>query len=419
MSLPSSVFHVNALPAPPSQTDHPIPPLGTINLPLPVGKYPVGTTNLILTDHSRLETLSATPNTTARTIVAQIYYPTVQPKKLGEYTLSRYVTPGLARFTEKSYMLPNNMLDGIITNSFVDAPICLPHGEAREVVLFSAGYGASRSFYTSFHENLASMGYVVIAMEHLYDVEFVDIPGLGEFSNQYLNTTMDFDSVITLMHKVRVADSLFILRSLADKNSQLVRGVELLLKGHTEKKERGSWWSKNAKVVMYGHSLGGSTTLATILNNRTPTKIVGGLNLDGTFWDTMGRMPNPPPASYIVKAPFLMWGAPGHSRVEDKSWEAVYNYVLKGWKRELSLEGAKHITYSDYPAIAELFNLRKILPKDTVDELIGTIPGVRSLRVIREVIACFARLSFQGDKVCKKLLDGAGMTRWPEVIFKF
>ena len=419
VNLTSSVFCVDALPAPPGQTNSTAPPLGTIKLPAPTGKHAVGTTNLILTDHSRLETLSPTPNTTARTFIAQVYYPTLPLNQLKKYALSPYLTPGLARFTEKLNMLPDYVLDGVITNSYVDAPVVLPHGEAKEVVLFSSGYGGSRSYYTSFHENLASMGYVVVAMEHLYDVEFVDIPGLGDFWNTYYNTTVDLKTQVTSMTKVRVGDSLFILNSLANKNSDLVKGVESLLENCGEKTERGSWWSKNAKVVMYGHSLGGSTALVTMLNNKTPTKIVGGLNLDGGFWGTAGPIPNPPPSSYIVKDPFLMWGAPGHSRVEDESWAAVYNHVLKGWKRELSLEGAAHGTFTDFPALVDLFGARSLLPKEQVDQAVGTIPGVRSLEVIREVTACFIRLALRGDSGCKKLLDGAGKKQWPEVDFKF
>jgi len=316
-------------------------------------------------------------------------------------------------------MLPNHTLDGVITNSYIDAPVVLPHGKAKEVVLFSAGYGNSRSYYTTFHENLASMGYIVIAMEHLYDVAFVDIPGLGDFWNPYQNMSADPTPEITSMSKVRLGDSLFILNSLANRNSELVIGVQSLLENCREKKEGMSWWSENAKVVMYGHSLGGSTSLLTMLNNETPTKIVGGINLDGTFWGTTARIPNPPPSSYIVKAPFLMWGAPGHSRVEDQSWAAVYDHVLKGWKRELSLEGAKHGTFTDFASLADLFDVRSLLPKDSVDEVLGTIPGVRSLEVIREVVACFISLTMRGDNGCKKLLDGAGEKQWPEVDFKF
>ena len=155
---------------------------------------------------------------------------------------------------------------------------------------------------------------------------------------------------------------------------------------------------------MYEHPLGGSTTLTTMLNNKTPTKIVGSLlNLDGTFWDTTGPrpIPNPTPPSYIVRAPFLMFGVPRHSCAEDESWAAVYGHVLKGWKRELSLEGAVHGTYSDFPAIVDLFGARSLLPKDSVDEAVGTIPGVRSLEIIREIVACFVSFAFRGDNGCK------------------
>ena len=78
-----------------------------------------------------------------------------------------------------------------------------------------------------------------------------------------------------------------------------------------------------------------------------------------------------------------------------------------------------HGTYTDFPSLVDLFSIRSLLPKDVVDEAVGTIPGVRSLEVIREVIACFVSLALRGDNGCKKLLDGAGKKQWPEVDFKF
>lgn len=425
-NLPSSLFHVNALPAP--QPDSTAPPLGYVKLPAPTGPYVVGTTNLILTDHNRLETLSPTPNTTARTFFAQVFYPTLPLKKLNkagstQYNLSPYLTPGLAQYTEAAFQLAPGTFGGVTTNSYVDAPVVLPRGEAKEVVIFSPGYGASRSYYTTFHENLASLGFIVIAIEHLYDTEFVDIPGLGEFRNTFSNTSVPIEEQITPMHNVRVGDSLFILKSLANKTSELVKGIEVLLEDFDTRKKskekQKSWWSKNSKVAMYGHSLGGSTSLATILANKTPTKLQGGINLDGTFWSPIGNIPSPPPAEYKTKEPFLIWGAPGQDREMDESWSAVYNHILKGWKRELSLEGAKHGTFTDLPALVDLFGMRSLVPKELVDEVVGTIPGVRSLVVIREVVAEFFEYALRGDKGSRKLLDGAGQERWPEVIFKW
>ncbi|KIL62495.1 hypothetical protein M378DRAFT_12822, partial [Amanita muscaria Koide BX008] len=222
VTVPTSLFrYVEAIP-----TAHPVlglteradPPLGIHHLPAPTGPYTIGTTNLILTDHTRLEIFSPTPNTTARTIVGQIYYPTLpadQLNKSGSYTLSPYLTPGLARFTEKAYGLPSHTMDGILTNTYLNASVSLPRGkDSPDVIVFSPGYGLSRSIYATYHEQLASKGYVVIAIEHLYDVVYVDIPGLGVFQNPYVSNSSA--AITDEMHAVRVQDALFILRSLAD-----------------------------------------------------------------------------------------------------------------------------------------------------------------------------------------------------------
>ncbi|KIL62491.1 hypothetical protein M378DRAFT_53965, partial [Amanita muscaria Koide BX008] len=359
-------------------------------LPAPTGPYTIGTTNLILTDHTRLEIFSPTPNTTARTIVGQIYYPTLpadQLNKSGSYTLSPYLTPGLARWTENNYGLPSQTMDGILTNTYLNALVSLPRGkDSADVIIFSPGYGASRSFYATYHEQLASKGYVVVAIEHLYDVVYVDIPGLGVFQSPYANTSAgNSATIIDEMHAVRVQDALFILRSLADPQSQLVTGVESLIANGGFDKD--TWWSKDARVAMYGHSLGGSTGAGAMLVDNTSVKLLGGINLDGTF---VGPAINPPAPPYnYLDSPFLLFGHQGHNRTSDSTWTFFYDNVLRGWKRELALLNAQHLTFSDFPALVNLLGLRNLLPPAVVDAYVGTIPGLRAVQVVGEFIGAF------------------------------
>lgn len=249
----------------------------------------------------------------------------------------------------------------------------------------------------------------------------MDVPGLGEFSNPYNNATAstdaEFEVEISRMIEVRVQDSLFILRSLADKKSGLVKGVAKLLEDCTSsKKDKSWWWAKNAKVAMYGHSLGGATAAGAMLINDTPTPLLGGINLDGTF---RGPGQHLPPAPHnVVRAPFLLWGSPPHGYETDATWKAFYDNVAKGWKRELALVGSAHGTFTDFPAIVELFGLRALLPKEILDAAVGTIGGVRATEVIREFVDGFMGWVVRGDKKGKKLLEGVGKAKWPEVTFK-
>ncbi|KAM6502756.1 hypothetical protein JOM56_002733 [Amanita muscaria] len=392
VTVPTSLFrYVEAIPSP-----HPVlgltergdPPLGIHHLPAPTGPYTIGTTNLILTDHTRLEILSPTPNTTARTIVGQVYYPTLpadQLNKSGSYTLSPYLTPGLARWTENNYGLPSHTMDGILTNTYLNALVSLPR---------------------------ASKGYVVVAIEHLYDVVYVDIPGLGVFQSPYANTSAgNSAAIIDEMHAVRVQDALFILRSLADPQSQLVTGVESLIENGGSDKD--TWWSKNARVAMYGHSLGGSTSAGAMLVDNTSVKLLGGINLDGTF---VGPAINPlaPPYNYL-DSPFLLFGHQGHNRTSDSTWSFFYDNVLRGWKRELALLNAQHLTFSDFPALVDLLGLRNLLPPAVVDAYVGTIPGLRAVQVVGEFIGAFMDWVVRRDESGEKLLDGVGKEKWPEV----
>ncbi|KIL62488.1 hypothetical protein M378DRAFT_12817 [Amanita muscaria Koide BX008] len=439
--VPTSLFrYVKAIQTP--LTERGDPPLGIHHLPAPTGPYTIGTTNLILTDQTRLEIFSPTPNTTARTIVGQIYYPTLpadQLNKSGSYTLSPYLTPGIARWLENGYGFPSHAVDGILTNTYLDASVSLPRGkDPANVVVFSPGYGLSRSFYATYHEQLASKGYVVVAIEHLYDVDYVDIPGLGVFQNPYVNASAeDSAAIIDEMHAVRVQDALFILRSLADPQSQLVTGVENLIANGGSGYDKDTWWSKNARVAMYGHSLGGSTSAGAMLVDNTSVKLLGGINLDGMFvgpamlvdntsvkplgginLDGMFVDPaiNPPATPYnYLDSPFLLFGHQGHNRTSDSTWTFFYDNVLRGWKRELALLDAQHLTFSDFPAIADLLGLRNVLPPAVVDGFVGTIPGLGAVQVVREFVGAFMDWVVRRDESGEKLLDGVGKEKWPEV----
>lgn len=321
--------------------------------------------------------------------------------------------------------MPPGTLSGIYTNSHVNAPAKLPKGKA-DVVIFSTGYGLGRSFYATLNEELASQGYVVAAMEHLYDTSYIDVAGLGEFWNKY-NATVPptkeaMEVILEEMHEVRVADTLFVLESLGNKDSALVKGLpQAAFSCGGGGGARGHWWAKNAKVAAFGHSLGGSTVAGAMLVNKSSVKLLGGINMDGRF---RGPAKNPPPPpNDTIKAPFLIMGATGHNRTTDESWMAFWENVAKGWKAETSINGSAHGTYTDIPAIVEMLGLRnappKVLPPGFVDGIVGPINGYRAIQIGREQLGAFMGFVMRGEREGKLLLEGkAGAAeKWPEVSF--
>jgi len=102
-------------------------------------------------------------------------------------------------------------------------------------------------------------------------------------------------------------------------------------------------------VAMFGHSLGGATAAAAMLDDQ---RITGGINLDGTLFG--------PVVNAGLDRPFMLVGAEGHSRDNDETW-AKFWANQQGWRLNLQLTGAAHNSFADYqvllPQTAGVLNL--------------------------------------------------------------
>ncbi|KAF8465696.1 hypothetical protein BDZ91DRAFT_658909 [Kalaharituber pfeilii] len=372
---------------------------GKITIPPPTGSYTVGRTTLYLTDKSRIDPLSPTPHE-YRLVVAQIYYPTHPPHKLkGKYHLDGYVSERIAAIIEAEYPLPPGMIGSVTSNSYLNAPVVLPKKGPAEIVLFSPGYGGTGSIYATYHEDLASHGYIVISLDPVYDTVVIEVPGKGELWNRFNGSAVDptADDFIQF-NDLRSEDAAFVVEALGDPKSDLVTGKD--------------WWSKDAKIAMFGHSLGGSATARSMLLTQ---KIVGGMLIDGSIQGT----PPPPPSPGIITNPVILFGTHDHNRETDPSWPPFYGNIAKGWKRELLLNNSGHLTFSDFAPMAKLIGLwdlpEEVLPEATLMEVLGSIDGERAMAVVREFIKGFMGWVIRGDKEGKDMVEGKGIGEWPEI----
>ena len=144
------------------------------DFPAPTGTYAVGTTVLEWTDLDRPETWTADPDD-VRALQAQIWYPAeASPDDVerAQYMgRSQAEAKIVARAFADYFGFPRFILDGPVaarTNAVPDAPIV--SGEERfPIVLFTPGMGVGRWTNTAWAEELASHGYVVVALDHPYD----------------------------------------------------------------------------------------------------------------------------------------------------------------------------------------------------------------------------------------------------------
>jgi dienelactone hydrolase len=130
--------------------------LPVFELPAPTGKFAIGTRILTMTDTSRKEDADSSGQHD-REMVIQIWYP-AQP--------SHYPRAPYRRRSETSLASSYQSVDW--THSRYDAPAATIDG-GFPILLYNPGWNGRRTQDTPLNEELASHGYVVVAIDHPYN----------------------------------------------------------------------------------------------------------------------------------------------------------------------------------------------------------------------------------------------------------
>jgi predicted dienelactone hydrolase len=83
--------------------------------------------------------------------------------------------PAVARFIASSAGLSPALLEAVTLDATADA-LPLRRSGGWPVVLFSPEFGVEHELYTGLVEDLASHGYVVVAIAHPHDASIVEFP---------------------------------------------------------------------------------------------------------------------------------------------------------------------------------------------------------------------------------------------------
>ena len=228
------------------------------DIPAPGGSYAVGTRVFEWTDSSRTDIFSDKEDALRR-IMVQFWYPAVK-RNSGERFIYFQNNKMIVNELANHYSVPKFLLAGVIeieTNSFIDLEPSTNRG-SYPLVVFSHGRGGYKHQNSIQCEELASRGYVVVAVGHTYD-SFITIfsdgstaPYLSEKSRKAGEAAKP---KITTEQKLdlRVGDIQFVLDQidhLQGKNS-LFGIIDM------------------ERVGMFGQSFGGATTIATAsMDNR-------------------------------------------------------------------------------------------------------------------------------------------------------
>tara|TARA_B100001564_G_scaffold352186_1_gene359152 strand:- start:3629 stop:4810 length:1182 start_codon:yes stop_codon:yes gene_type:complete len=313
------------------------------------GPYFVGTQNFQILDASRK--MWFTGNTKgSRKLSVKMWYPAddIASLEKAQY-LNEHKLIGSA--ISKLFGVPEALMDragGVKCNSWLDA--VLANGKFP-IIIYSHGHQSIKIANTSQAEELASNGYIVVAMDHSYDAAL---------------TILDEDKIIYSRSKLPSNDEEALQDSMIQrvKNQLKIRTEDVSfvideLKIMFEKDKRLSKIADFDNIGIFGHSFGGCTSIMSAYND---TRIDAVLGLDTYFL--------PLPEDIIKKdmdRPFVHLGQVSWG---DSDNYKVMNELGKSNKREFyhfAIEGSKHNDYTDFSQFTKLtrkFGSGEISPKD-------------------------------------------------------
>lgn len=346
----------------------------------PSGEYGVGTLTVHVQDFSRDEIYTEDPSD-VRELNVQIWYPATRDS---EGTLAPYLSnlklagPAFAEFLG----LPNfvlNHVNLIQTHSILEVPVA-PEGGPYPVLIFSHGWGGTRTQSTFLMEELASHGYVVAAIDHPYGALVTVYPD-GEVVFQKKDILSDHDSeeVDTVSAKELLStwtgDVRFVLDQLEGMNAS---PDESFLANRLDLE----------RVGFFGHSTGGGNAVQSCWAD---SRCVAGLAMDAWLEPLSDDV-----IESQVDQPFMFLWSEDWGSDENKVLFGEVYAGLDDVGYSLTIAGTRHYDFSDLPLLSPLspwFGLK------------GPIDGRRVLEIVSGYTVAFFDEHLKGEH--SELLTGA------------
>lgn len=260
-----------------------------------------------------------------RNVIVQAWY----PAKPGSRGASSAYIDGLGRLPAYVSILPRFVLsryDRVQTHAITDAPASADRIK-WPVVVFSPGYGASRSFYTSVVTGLASEGYAVFAVDHPYEAAVAELAD-GRIVTTVENLAHNGDRIAYMSQHLdlRANDVRFVLDQLQRAGVLAPAFAARLDLDH---------------IGVIGHSFGGAT--AAVAMHRD-SRIKAAANIDGTLYGSI--------ADQTLTRPFLLLQsdpAETHHSERYLSGNAQLLGKLEASGYRYEVRGANHYSFTDVP----------------------------------------------------------------------
>jgi predicted dienelactone hydrolase len=350
------------------------PPAGVaITLAAPTGPFPTGTARIHLRDGARTDPLD--PQSRPREVMAQLWYPS---RPAAGHPLAAYAPPGEAAGLQATYEVPPGAFTAT-THSRLGAPV---RPGRHPVVFFHHGLCAARTDTTAVNEQLASLGFVVVALGNTHESTAVEFPG-GRVERRTDPTLCEAgadpfgaagQATLRRLLDVRVADTRFVL----DQLERVNRGINPDA-SRTPLPRGLAGAMDTARVGMFGHSFGGGTAAAVL---AADPRFVAGVDLDGFI---IG-----PVAEAGLDRPFLLLGSSYHDTVLDPTWR-TFLPALTGWHRWYRVEDAGHSRFTDIGGSAGRWGLKDTVEPGEWTANFGDIDDRTSQRIVIDLTAAFFR----------------------------
>jgi dienelactone hydrolase len=256
--------------------------LPVFRLPKPTGNHPVGVQYFHWIDERRREPFLA-GSTEPRELMVKVYYPAMED---ASKSFSPYFngSSDLVRLLTGGYGMPPFLFDHLVlvrTNAKAGLQLA-DQRPGYPMILFSHGAGTTMEAQTSQSEDLASHGYIVVAIDHPYASAGTVFPD-RIVSAREATTNFDTPEPAEVITQIMADDAGFVIDMLAELNEGR---VDSLFEGRLDLEHIGA----------LGHSVGGA--VAYNLANHDP-RVKAAVDLDGVVFLT----PKGEPAEMT---PFLM-----------------------------------------------------------------------------------------------------------------
>jgi pimeloyl-ACP methyl ester carboxylesterase len=321
-------------------------------LPAPTGPHEVGVVWRHWVDDSRDEIYDAETSDAKREVIVGFYYPAEVPEGAEPAPYMDNLADVIPTFNALieafvavRFDTQPSDLDNFQSYSYPDAPLSDAE-ETYPVLIFSHGGAADVRMYTSQIEELASHGYIVVAINHVYGAAYTTLRD-GTAAIPTYSTGLE-DAV-----RIWSEDQIFVMDQLELLNTDDPEGM---FTGRLDLERLG----------VFGQSMGGGTASLTCSVDQRCKAFVSG---DAAFMGDAAEQGLEQPVMHL-RGESAIVNEPGHV---DQARGPFY---------EVAVDGFEHLNFGDFPLWPNVEGVREAAWLSEADPL-------RSIEVTRAALVAF------------------------------